>query len=74
MSRSTQPRCDNMYGQKSSGVSLFGRCPKCNAETCPHYLYCKTCGYKLREEPKFCQCGNRVSSKDNYCDQCGRRT
>ena len=69
-----QPRCDNAFGQRASGNSLFGRCPKCKADTCPHYMYCKACGYQLREEPKFCQCGNRVSSRDNYCDQCGRKT
>lgn len=91
MANSTQPRIDNLYGlkdtgvdtqpkcgvphvQRASGGSLFGKCPKCNAKTCPHYLYCKTCGYQLRENPKFCQCGNKVSSRDNYCDQCGRKT
>nr|DAN19341.1 MAG TPA: cysteine-rich protein [Caudoviricetes sp.] len=66
MANSTQPRIDNLYGlkdtgvdtqpkcgvphvQRASGGSLFGKCPKCNAKTCPHYLYCKTCGYQLRE-------------------------
>ena len=67
-----RPRCDNAFGQRATGKSLFGKCPKCNAETCPHYMYCKACGYQLRDKPKFCQCGNKVSSRDNYCDQCGR--
>lgn len=68
-----QPRCDNAFGQRATGDSLFGKCPKCKADTCPHYMYCKACGYQLRETPKFCQCGNKVSSRDNYCDQCGRK-
>ena len=69
----TQPKCGVPHVQRASGGSLFGKCPKCKADTCPHYMYCKTCGYQLRDKPKFCSCGNQVSSRDNYCDACGRK-
>lgn len=74
MFKSTQPKCDNANSLKDSFKHLLNGCPQCGADTCPHYLYCKKCGHQLRNKPMFCQCGNKLSSRDNYCDQCGRRT
>ena len=64
----------NLIGQSNTVKVPSGKYPKCKATTHPHFKYCVSCGHQLRENPKFCPCGNKVSSGDNYCDACGRKT
>nr|DAN19342.1 MAG TPA: putative cytoplasmic protein [Caudoviricetes sp.] len=59
---------------KDTGVLPSSKCPKCKTTTHPHFKYCSSCGHQLRGESRFCQCGNKLCDKDNYCTSCGRKT